>query len=728
MKRIIPIILTFLLLLSVAVSAETVVPDAGTPETVLSDAEQTAFENYPELRIMVKGARYPFSYYEDGEYKGIYPDYLNNLSELSGIKFVYIPYESTEQLEEYFTLGMTDGLDCAYGEWQGLYRVTAPFTTVEYNIITKKGNEVSTDTPYKVTVYESDVQIKNYIAENYPNWEIITCKSITDGIGKVNRGTADIALVSAVDLQTNVSLLRYKKVEVYDEFSIYVPISLAISAVSCPESMVSLLNKYIVCDPMKYNEDFTRNYILNKTYVPSTVEFLAAHKIIMLIIFLLLVAAGILIITHCTSLKRMAATDPLTGLWNREKFVKESKKRLKDNRDKDFLLAVIDVERFKIVNDRFGIDVGNQTIIKIGSSIKKIFHKCGLFAHNTGDEFFVLVQDSPDNRQKLEEASNLDIKINNTTHYKLPIKVGVCPVTYTEVERSNLTAYIDRAKIAKAQMKGHQDKKINYFTQKMDDKLNKENDLETIMRKSLKNHEFLVYYQPKYNLNTNKIIGAEALVRWQHPTKGLISPGDFIPLFEKNGFIVDVDFYVYECVMQMLSNRIKRKKRVVPVSMNVSRCHLNSPTFTSQLEELADKYNIPKEVIEMEITESIFSDEDRAAIKLMYDLKKRNFTLSMDDFGSGYSSLNLLRELPIDTLKIDKGFLDTTDDSARSRVIVEEIISMATKINIKTICEGVETEQQRDFLKQAGCEMAQGFFYARPMPQADFEELLDNEK
>jgi EAL domain-containing protein (putative c-di-GMP-specific phosphodiesterase class I) len=130
----------------------------------------------------------------------------------------------------------------------------------------------------------------------------------------------------------------------------------------------------------------------------------------------------------------------------------------------------------------------------------------------------------------------------------------------------------------------------------------------------------------------------------------------------------------------------------------------------------------------MEITESIFSDEDRAAIKLMYDLKKRNFTLSMDDFGSGYSSLNLLRELPIDTLKIDKGFLDTTDDSARSRVIVEEIISMATKINIKTICEGVETEQQRDFLKQAGCEMAQGFFYARPMPQADFEELLDNEK
>ena len=159
-----------------------------------------------------------------------------------------------------------------------------------------------------------------------------------------------------------------------------------------------------------------------------------------------------------------------------------------------------------------------------------------------------------------------------------------------------------------------------------------------------------------------------------------------------------------------------------------------SATFTGKIiesfEELAiiEENNIPKDVIEMEITESIFSDEDRAAIKLMYDLKKRNFTLSMDDFGSGYSSLNLLRELPIDTLKIDKGFLETTDESVRSRVIVEEIISMATKINIKTICEGVETEQQRDFLKQAGCDMAQGFFYARPMPLEEFEELLDNEK
>lgn len=728
MRRIFPIIFTFLLIFCEAAFAAPPSPDSGAPEAAFTDSERLAYENYPELRILIKGDDYPFSYYEDGDYKGIYPDYLNNISELSGIKFTYLPYESDEQLESYFTLGKADGLASTYGSWQGLYTATEPYTTAEYNVIAKIGSSLNEDMFLTVAVPETDFTIKNYIGENYMNWDVVPCKNTTDALKKVNSGEVDFTLVSSVELQTSVSLLRYKKIEVISDFSVYIPISMAVSSVSCPDSMVTLLNKFIVCEPIKDNETITRSYILNGIYIPNIIEFIAAHNGMTMVILFVIVCSIVVIIMRWSRLKKEAATDPLTKLWNKEKFIKEAKRKLKDNKDKDFLLAVLDVERFKIVNDRFGLEVGNQTLSKIGNGIKKVFRGSGIFARSSGDEFLILAQDTPENREKMEQVSKLDIKINNTTHYKIPIKVGVCPVIYANIKESSVTSYIDRAKIAKSKIKGHQDVSISYFTQKMGDKLDKENELETMMRKSLENKEFLVYYQPKYNLNTNKIIGAEALVRWQHPTKGLISPGDFVPLFEKNGFIVDVDFYVYECVMQMLSKRIAKNKRVVPVSMNVSRCHLNSPVFTSRLEDLADKYKIPKDVIEMEITESIFSDEDRAAVTLMYDLKKRNFTLSMDDFGSGYSSLNLLRELPIDTLKIDKGFLDTTDDSARSRVIVEEIISMATKINIKTICEGVETEQQRDFLKQAGCDMAQGFFYARPMPQQDFEDLLDNEK
>lgn len=728
MKRIIPIIFTLLLLCYSAVFAATPIPDSGATEAAFTESEQFAYDNYSEIRILTKGNDYPFSYYENGEYKGIYPDYLNKISELSGITFTYMPYESDEQFESYFTLGKADGVASAYGDWLGLYSVTEPYTTVEYNVIAPTGSHIDEDMFLTVAVPYSNLTLKNYIDDTYPSWDVIQCEDTSEAIKMVNSKKADITLVTAIELQTSVSLLRYKKVEVISDFSVYIPISMAISSVSCPDGMVTLLNKFIICEPLGDNEAITRKYILNGIYIPNIVEFLVVHDGLLLLIFLGIILAIAAVFVRWRHLKKAAVTDSLTKLWNKDKFIKEVKKRLKDNKDEEFLLAVLDVERFNIVNDRFGLEVGNQTLTKIGGGIKKIFRGSGIFARGNGDEFLILAQDTPENRKKMSDASLLDIKIYNTTHYKLSIKVGVCLITYNDIKEGSVTSYIDRAKVAKAKIKGHQDISISYFTRKMGDKLDKENELETIMRKSLENNEFLVYYQPKYDLNTNKIIGAEALVRWQHPTKGLISPGDFIPLFEKNGFIVDVDFYVYECVMKMLNKRISQKKKVVPISMNVSRCHLNSPTFTSHLEELADKYEIPKDVIEMEITESIFGDEDRAAITLMYDLKKRNFTLSMDDFGSGYSSLNLLRELPIDTLKIDKGFLDTTDDNARSRVIVEEIISMATKINIKTVCEGVETEQQRDFLKKAGCDMVQGFFYARPMPLEEFEALLDNEK
>ena len=178
----------------------------------------------------------------------------------------------------------------------------------------------------------------------------------------------------------------------------------------------------------------------------------------------------------------------------------------------------------------------------------------------------------------------------------------------------------------------------------------------------------------------------------------------------------------------MQKHRLDMGKKVIPISMNVSRCHLSDTNFVDNLEAVVAKYKVPKQYIEMEITESIFSQEDSSAIALIYNLKEHGFTISMDDFGSGYSSLNLLRKVPIDTLKIDKVFIDSTEDVQRSQVIVEEIINMASKIHVKTICEGVETQSQRDFLKIAGCNMVQGYFYSKPLPYEDFSNLLNSSK
>lgn len=729
-KYILSVIFAFLMLFSTAVFAEPKAEPNGSAGVELTAAEKRVYKDFSEIRIFLKGNRYPYAYCENGEYKGIYPDYLAKISEKVGIGFVFVPYESDEQLESMFTLGKADALACTYGDATGLYSTTDPFTVVEYNVVASPKNIIDENGTYKVAVSNTDIMIKHYIEENYPDWTIIPCSDVQNAIKTINSGKADATFITALDLQLNHSLLPYKHVEVQDNFSLFVPVSIAVSDVSYyySEAMVSLLNKFITCEPMQQDSAITRKYILNDMYLPNVVEYFSINNKMLILIFAVIVLMFVFFIMRSRRMRRAMEHDSLTGLWNKRKFIKGAEKRIGDGKDNTYLLAVLDVERFKVINDRFGIPVGNQTLKNIADNIAAIFKGHGIYGRSTSDEFVIMTLDTEQNRELLEKAADMDVQIHNTTYYKVPIKVGVCPIRYSEMNGMDVANFIDRAKIVNSQIKGHQDKKIKYFTKKMGEKIDRENELETIMRKSLKNNEFLVYYQPKYSLNDNKIIGAEALVRWQHPAKGLISPGDFIPLFERNGFIVDIDFYVYEQVMKMLKARIAANKPVVPISMNVSRCHLSSPTFTSQLEELTRKYDLPKDTIEMEITESIFSDEDKAAVALMEDLKNRNFTLSMDDFGSGYSSLNLLRELPIDVLKIDKAFLDKTTDSTRSRVIVEEIISMATKINIRTVCEGVETEQQRDFLKEAGCNIAQGFFYARPMPQEDFENLLDAEK
>lgn len=693
-----------------------------------SDAEKNAYNNYSELRVLVKGSDYPFSYYEDGTYKGIYPDYINKISEKSSIKLKYIPYESDEQLETLMTLGKADLIASVYGDWQGLYKASEPYTILEYNVISMKETEIKNNGVYTAAIPKDDISIKNYIEEKYPEWTIVMCNDISSALASVDRGHADITLIDNIRLKTNMSLLEYNHLEVNEGFSVYVPISLGVSEVCCPDAMTTLLNRFIECQPINEDESISRRYILNRIYVPNVREYLIAHKGLFTLICLVILTAIACMIIRWRGLKYEAMTDSVTELWNKEKFIKEANKELRNNRDKEYLLASVDIEKFSLVNSRFGYAVGNQSLARMAAEIKKIIGSDGIYARNTGDEFLVLIEESQEGRNKLASIADICIEIKNTTHYVLPIKVGVCPMSYTGLQGNEMSTFLDRAKFAKAKINGMAGHTIVYFTDRMGEKLDKENELESIMHKSLQNNEFVVYYQPKYDLPTNKIIGAEALVRWQHPTKGLISPGDFVPLFEKNGFIVEVDFYVYENVMKMLQERIACGRRVVPISMNVSRCHLGSSSFTEHLEKLTEKYNIPKNIIEMEITESIFSDEDKAAVRLMDDLKKHDFTLSMDDFGSGYSSLNLLRELPIDTLKIDKAFLETTDDSEKSRIIVEEIIAMAKKIKINTICEGVETEQQRDFLRQAGCQMAQGFFYARPMAKEDFEDLLDSEK
>ncbi len=244
---------------------------------------------------------------------------------------------------------------------------------------------------------------------------------------------------------------------------------------------------------------------------------------------------------------------------------------------------------------------------------------------------------------------------------------------------------------------------------------------------ALERNEFEVYMQPKVDLKTGEISGAEALVRWNHPELGLLNPIRFIPIFEKNGFITKLDKFVFDQVCLYLRSWLNLGYHVVPVSVNVSRIHFLNANFVHDYNKIKENYNIPDNLIEIEITESVvFSNEKEDEIfTVMRKFRNDGFDISMDDFGSGYSCLGLLKDMPIDTLKLDKIFLEHIEDYS-SQIIVNNIVNMAKNLNLNVISEGVETDMQVDFLRDIGCDMAQGFIFEKPIPISEFNALICN--
>ena len=251
-----------------------------------------------------------------------------------------------------------------------------------------------------------------------------------------------------------------------------------------------------------------------------------------------------------------------------------------------------------------------------------------------------------------------------------------------------------------------------------------EQQIESNMEQALQRGDFAIYFQPKCEFSTGKMMGAEALVRWKRPEEGIVRPDDFIPVFEKNGFILRLDMFILEQAVKMLASWKEQGLPQVPVAVNFSRLHLNDSRYISQMRRLVSKHGVPSELIEVELTESvIFNNLDRAQ-SVIRELHREGFSVAMDDFGSGYSSLNVLKNLQFDSIKLDKEFLNGFSQNLHAQKVIEGTVSMIKSLGVKVIAEGVETQQQADFLRKTGCDLAQGYFFARPLPAEEFEAVL----
>ncbi|UUC40174.1 EAL domain-containing protein [Clostridioides difficile] len=428
-------------------------------------------------------------------------------------------------------------------------------------------------------------------------------------------------------------------------------------------------------------------------------------------------------------LKKLAYYDSLSGIKNKEKFRKDSMYILKNYYQDNFYLVQLDVNKFKYINEMFGYAEGNKILIHISQVLNNNTNKYEICARMDNDHFILLIACSTEdellNRLSKINKEICNLSTTNSSKYKIVMSSGIYKITKKD-DIKKIDLLIDRANIAAKSKKEKYEHSYSFFNEETRNRLYKEKRLEDNMNKALEKGEFIVYYQPKYSLNdVNEIEGAEALIRWNSPEFGFISPIDFVPLFEKNGFIVNIDMFVFEEVCKTLNKWINKGYTPVPISVNMSRVHLYRDNFIENITDLISKYNISPEFIELELTESVVFDNLNILIDIMKKIKEIGFLISMDDFGSGYSSLNLLKDLSFDILKLDRGFLIETTDTKRGKIIISKIVEMAKAIDIKVICEGVETYEQVEFLREIGCDKVQGYLFAKPMVLDEFEKHLN---
>lgn len=415
--------------------------------------------------------------------------------------------------------------------------------------------------------------------------------------------------------------------------------------------------------------------------------------------------------------------DRLTGVYSKEFFYKYARQLIDENPGREYDIVCTDIKSFKLLNDAYGTKICNDLLTHVAGILSRLVNGNGICGRLDADTFAMIISRREDYTQ--EFFSDINQQIND---FLIPstivVKYGVFVI---EDRNLPVNQMCDRAFLALLDVKQKYDKLFAYYDNSQLQALLDEQSITDLMENALEEKQFLVYLQPKYNIQNKKIYGAEALVRWVHPQKGFMSPAEFIPIFEKNGFIYKLDRFVWEETCRLLKSWQENGITAVPVSVNVSRYDFYDPKLPDVIYQLVRKYDIKPELFHLEITESAYTEDPDQIIEMVQKLRSLGFIIEMDDFGTGYSSLNMLSQLPIDILKLDMKFIQNEGSKSRGKNILSFVISLARWMNLTVNAEGVETAEQVERLKGMDCHYVQGFYFARPMPAEEFTKMLSPE-
>ncbi len=703
----------------------------GVEKYAYSETEKYYIENNPTINVAYNLQSSILEMYDgkSGTIIGHTGSVIESIEEFTGIDIVVVPCANLEECVHSLLDGnvqaICGGVNGNSMACYGNFRISSPYDSTPIVLASEKSIHPSGN--FKVAIPYTHDDVAKHIAQDHPNATPLIYPDIRACMDAVSNGEAEAVSAGAYETVylinngyenisvTNVSTTPHTDCFAFSENS---PAELSTIFGKCISRFAGNSN-----DISRYKSLETANQLAAQNTVSAAVMYVLIAALILIIL-----GGLIYILRNLIATKKAGESDPLTGGRNRAKFTEDTKKIIKKTSADKWALVLFDINKFKYVNDRLGYAEGDRMLERMYKTLSDNMEDNEIFARLSDDNFACLIRNTSDT-DITTRMNNIFAEFDrrNSLFVKYPVafSAGVCRIgqCYDAQKDIDLNAAMDRCNIAKRTLKGLHHSSIAFYDGKIRDKVLREKDYEGAMPSALKQREFECYLQPKYGLKSLHIEGAEALIRWNSKEFGFVFPNEFIPISEKNGFVVELDFFILEEVCKAMRRWMDEGKTPVVVSVNQSRLHLNYDDYIWRLREIVDKYEIPYEYIELELTESVFTENMEKLLTIMHKLHDIGFKLSLDDFGSGYSSLNMLKDIPVDVVKIDREFFNGTVNSEKGRAVISTVVDLAKNLDMEVISEGVETLEQVEFLTEINCAMVQGYYFAKPMPIAAFEDL-----
>lgn len=709
---------------------------------VLTSEEKNYIENTSGLVVGYLDGYYPFSYEENGSYRGLSRQALDEVTKKTGITFSYVKMGSFEKAHEALLNGDID--ICSYcGESEadisesGL-SVTKCYAVVPRVLLVKKNSAPEAIRILAMVAHGDDAQV---FSEEEEGVEVIYYDTQADCLLAVDEGAVDAAVCDSYLAEYLLSSnMRFSNLKVQSVLSSEHEIYMTIHGES-DSPLVSIMEKElpVVTDKM------VNDYMLQDNFfsVMSIQQFIEQNSMVIMAILILVTLLIVFVLGYLlhnsNHVRRLMYKDPELDVWNQSYLMYRAKQLMRvDHRANlavsgNYAIAYTNINQFRRYNTLYGWSNGQRLLEIIVEVLSQHINEREMYARSQSDHFILFAEYRE--REALEAHWNqitdaISGRIYEETGIHMTITMGVF---YVPQDSDDLQASLSYAIQAADNLKDSRKNAIQVYDEKLLQNLKERHEREKLLESVEINEDyFTTFYQAKVDIRDEEIVGAEALIRFKDPTAdgAIRTPYFFVPYYEEVGRIMEIDFFVLECACKLQQRRIRENKAVVPISCNFSRLHFTRADFPDRFTAVLDKYQVPKELIEVEITETLVVDEMQAqtAKETINELHRRGIRLSIDDFGSGYSSLGVFETIPASVIKLDRSFLTNNENRERQVKVMSNIVNLASDLEAQIVCEGVETEKDIALMQEIGASVAQGYRYAKPVSEPEFESRLDNEK